>query len=371
MGAFLMVDVSVAPRLTRAPRPAPPSPRPRDATGAPPGAGPRRRGAAVAEHRAVLDAVGVDGAPAQAQPQRAREGRLDRAGVRARVRGGVATPGADGVARASADQGRARGRDQRRDARGHHAGDVVGARRGPPEALVARRAVPDHGVEGVDRAVPEQSRHARERTPHQRRDDGVGGVLRDRLQRRAGEAVGVEGGRVPAAEMGQALPSRREVPGAQRGRHRRALGRQRRAPEHRPRGRGGHEGVRERTSGGSPLEQQPAGHRPADEHRGVGDPGAAAVGPPAPLERAGQGAERRDGVTAARVAEHRVGEHPQREARGPREGHVRQPPGPVDHAERAPRRATPAPASRRGVALADLSARRCPSVRTRRASTCR
>ena len=69
------------------------------------------------------------------------------------------------------------------------------------EAQVPRRAVPDHRVERVDGAVAEQARHARDSAPEQRRHDGVGGVLGERLDGRPGERARVEPTRVPCAQV--------------------------------------------------------------------------------------------------------------------------------------------------------------------------
>jgi hypothetical protein len=60
--------------------------------------------------------------------------------------------------------------------------------------------VADHRVEGVDGAVRDKARDARDRAPDERADDGVGGVLGDGFDGRAGQFRRVQTAGVAAGQ---------------------------------------------------------------------------------------------------------------------------------------------------------------------------
>ena len=63
---------------------------------------------------------------------------------------------------------------------------IVEPRRRPAEGLMARRAMADHAVGGVDHLVGEQAGQAEEQGPEQRRHHAVGEILGQRFERRRG-----------------------------------------------------------------------------------------------------------------------------------------------------------------------------------------
>ena len=69
---------------------------------------------------------------------------------------------------------------------------IVEARRRPAERAVARAAVADHAVGGVDGLVGGRRRQAADRQPEGRRDDAVGKILGEAFDRRARHAGLVE-----------------------------------------------------------------------------------------------------------------------------------------------------------------------------------
>ena len=78
-----------------------------------------------------------------------------------------------------------------------------------PNACVARRAVADHAVGGVDRLVERGARQAGEGHPEGRRDDAVGEILRQALDRRARDAGLVERVRVAPDDLRHRARGRR------------------------------------------------------------------------------------------------------------------------------------------------------------------
>ncbi|UUZ58268.1 hypothetical protein LP418_18765 [Nocardioides sp. B-3] len=198
-----------------------------------------------------------------------------------------------------------RRRDHRKQAREPRAGqvrEVVELRRGPAVVLVAGVVVTDHRAEGVHRAIAEQPRNTADRSPHQRGDDGVGGVLRDRLDDGPSDLGLVEGRSVATDQMGQPLPCGRQVVGSQMGVYGERLAFEGASAEHGPRRdrRGQHPG---RAVLGRDAERD----RPADREAGVRDSAGARVGVQETLEGRGRGAEAGDRVEALRVPEDPVG----------------------------------------------------------------
>ena len=144
--------------------------------------------------------------PAEPDAQRAGERRFDDARVGARMSDGVAPPRPHRARRRPADHGRADRHQHTRHAGGDEIQQVIEPRCGPTESLVTRRAVTDHRVEGVGAAIDQQRGHAADGGPQQRRHLRVGGVLGDRLDRRARQPVGIERGRVASAQRRQQTP---------------------------------------------------------------------------------------------------------------------------------------------------------------------
>ena len=196
-------------------RPARQRPRSPRRTAAPRGRcrGPRRR--PVAEQRPVLDAAAVRQPPAEAcGPARRRTpprpARRSGSGACARRAARRAPPPRAGRRRP------ARARDARRPTPGRQeVREVVGAGGRPAEALVARRAVADHRVERVDRAVRQQPRHAAERAP----DSGpttASEVFSATDSTVARASPPVEPGRVAPAQVAEPLPGTSRSPGSSR-----------------------------------------------------------------------------------------------------------------------------------------------------------
>ena len=95
------------------------------------------------------------------------------------------------------------GRDEkkRRKARGRQVDQIVEPRRRPAEGRVARCAVADHTVGGVDRLVECGAREPANDHPKNRRDDRVGEILRQALDGGAGDTGGIEAGGVAADDV--------------------------------------------------------------------------------------------------------------------------------------------------------------------------
>ncbi len=256
---------------------------------------------AVAEEVPVLDPAGVDVHPAQTDAESAGEGGLDRPGVRAGVAGGVAAPRPGGAARVGAQRhGQRCGEPGGRQVR-----DVVQPRRRPAEVPVARAAVADHRVEGVHGAVAEQSGRPEHGTPHQRRDHGIGGVLRDRLDRGARDTCLVERGGLashdpcyPTACCGQVARDQTALDGCR-------LAVEGRTAEHHPsRHRGADRALRKRST-----DQDRAAH----QQRDVDDAVCAVVAVAALFDRPGETAEARHRMPSGRIGEQTVGGEPERQ----------------------------------------------------------
>ena len=126
--------------------------------------------------------------PAEREAERAGERGLRPAGVRRFVLWRVA-PGRDG-SRAGVAAGKRRGRhdQQRGKPRRNEVQEIVEAGGRPAEGLVARRAVADHGIGGVDELVDQEAGQAEEQIPEGRRHNAVGKILGGRFDRGARDA---------------------------------------------------------------------------------------------------------------------------------------------------------------------------------------
>ena len=97
--------------------------------------------------------------------------------------------------------------DQAGKARRNPVGGVVEPGRDAAEVEIARRLVPDHAVKRVDRLVGDQAGQAEQHRPEHRRDHAVGKILRQGLDRRAADAVLVEGVGIAADDVRDGLAS--------------------------------------------------------------------------------------------------------------------------------------------------------------------
>ncbi|CAM5697880.1 hypothetical protein SBADM41S_11013 [Streptomyces badius] len=258
----------------------------------------------------VLDAPRVRERAAQPYAERPRERRLDRPRVRARVAVRVRFPGAYGLSGPPAARHGQRGRQPGARPPRH----IVQARRGPAVTAVTGRLVADHRVQRVHRPEADEPRYPADRPPHQRADDGVRGVLGDRLDDRAGDPRPVQGVRIAPAQVRQPLPGRLQVPGDQRAPDGAGLPAQRRHPDHGP---GGGGGQRDGERGASPYGaggQRGGPHGASGAHQGVQRAPATVVTPQQGLDARRGAAESGDGVAPPRIAEQRVGDHPRRGA---------------------------------------------------------
>ena len=97
---------------------------------------------------------------------------------------------------------RRRGNEQqRRQPRCRQVDQIVEPRRGPAEGLIARRAMADHAVGGVDCLVECRSRETGDGHPQHRRDDSVGKILGEAFDRRAGDAGGIQRAGIAADDL--------------------------------------------------------------------------------------------------------------------------------------------------------------------------
>src|ERR1700730_4122280 len=130
-------------------------------------------------------------APRAAEPQseRARERRLGPAGIGGRVSTRVAPHGAPrGLGRSFWGEP-SRDNDQiGRQPRGTKIRNIIEFRRGEAKSRMALRAMTNHAVGGVDCFVASAARKPAEREPESGRDDGVGKILGEALDRGAGDA---------------------------------------------------------------------------------------------------------------------------------------------------------------------------------------
>ena len=141
----------------------------------------------------------VDPRPRKLKSQRAGHRRLRPAGVGRAVARGVAPYGPRGVKRRGAR--RQRGGDdepQRGKPRRRQIDEIVEPRRRPAERGVAVVLMADHAVGGVDRLVERAAGKPAERGPEDRRDDAVGEILRQALDRRARDGGLVQHVRIAA-----------------------------------------------------------------------------------------------------------------------------------------------------------------------------
>jgi len=133
------------------------------------------------EDAAIFDCAVVDIAAAESDVQRSGERRLDNAGVGTWMLAGVAANRADCFPGDAANQRRPGcGRQCRHPCR-NPVEQIIEPGSGPAKPQVARRMVPDHGIQGIDSAIAQQSRQAGDCAPHQRCHDSVGSVLRNGL----------------------------------------------------------------------------------------------------------------------------------------------------------------------------------------------
>ena len=141
----------------------------------------------------TVDAA-IDARPGEREAERAGHGGFGIAGIGRAVTPGVADDRAPGARAAAArlDSAAAATTSSADEPRRRQVDEIVEPRGGPAEGLVARRAMADHAVGGVDRLVDGGAGQARERHPEHRRHDAVGEILGQALDRGARHAGLVE-----------------------------------------------------------------------------------------------------------------------------------------------------------------------------------
>ena len=173
-----------------------------------------------------------------------------------------------------------------------------------------------HRVEGVGRPVGDQPTDAPHRAGEERGDDGIGGVLGDRLDRGAGDLVLVELAGVPADEVRQLLTCSGQVVGVEPRAYVGGLTAERTAAEDGPRRHGRQKRTAQPVVPGQSLGDQARCARATHEHRGVGSTDQAVVGPDPLLEAMGNLPEPCHRVVSGRIAEQPVGGVAEDEAGG-------------------------------------------------------
>jgi adenosylcobyric acid synthase len=171
----------------------------------------RGAGAAVAEPGIGDDALPIAARPGQGQTERPGHRTLRPAGVQRPVLAPVAQHDRHGMARTtSGGKNRGGGDKEPAEPGRHQVQAIVETRRRPAEGAVAPIAVPDHAVEGIRHLVGEEKGQPADEIPEHRRHDAVAEVFRQALDRRAGDAMGIEARRIAADDMAD-----RRAPGGQ------------------------------------------------------------------------------------------------------------------------------------------------------------
>lgn len=256
--------------------------------------------------------------PAQPDTERASERGLDHARIGAGVFGRVTRPGPQRAIRRPAHQWRTR----HHQCPGHPGTDIVRdvirARRRPAEARVTRRPVTDHRVQRVGAPVEQHPGRTTEGRPQQRCDLGVRGVLRDRFQCGTGQPVDIEQCGVATTQRRQQRPRAGDIARVEQVGHRQPGARQRRAAQRCP---GCRRDRRRRpewaAAPGTPLDRDRTDGKTPQQRRDVQrtrSPGVAIRGP---FQPGRQRAETRNGMAAARVGKHSVGQPSDQHPRGP------------------------------------------------------
>ena len=125
--------------------------------------------------------------------------------------GSVPAPDAPRIGAAPTDHGGRSYRQGSRDPGGHEIEQVIQSRGGPPEAHIAFGAVSHHGVQRVGRPITEQTRHTGDRSPQQGSNDGIRGVLRQRLHAGAHQIVNLQSGGIAGTQVAKAVPRAAQV----------------------------------------------------------------------------------------------------------------------------------------------------------------
>src|ERR1700730_6191397 len=156
----------------------------------------------------------IDARAPEPQAERARECRLGPAGIGGRVSAPVAPHGAPRGPGRSFWGEPSRDNDQTgRQPRGTKIDKIVEFRRGEAESRMALRAVTKHAVGGVDRFVASAARKPAERQPESGRDDGVGKILGEALDRGTGDTSLVKFRDVAADDFCRRRPARPQSAG--------------------------------------------------------------------------------------------------------------------------------------------------------------
>lgn len=217
---------------------------------------------------------------------------------------GVGTPGTYGPPRIRTSNRGQHGSESRpRPPR-----EIVEPSGSPPIPPIPGRLVPDHRVEGVHGPEPEQPGHTTHGPPHQGPDHRIGRVLGNGLHNRPRNPVGVEGLRIPPAQMRQPSPRRVDVPRLQRPPDAPSLPGQRSPPDHGPGGRAG-----QRDGSGRGRTYDTSGHGPQGNstpgtHDGVQRAPPSMVAPQNPFHGARGPPEHGDRMPPAGITEEQVTE---------------------------------------------------------------
>ena len=205
--------------------------------------------------------------------------------------------------RAAADGRRARSDEANRCSGRQKVENVVESRRGPAEILVAATVVADHRIEGVGRAVSQEPGDTGDRTPEERRNDGVRGVLGNGFDGGPGDLIRIQFGGIASDQVGDLLSSRSKIVVGELARDRPGLALQRPAAQHEEGAGSGQCDLGESRVATDSLDQDPDCRGAADQCRGIGDAGRPIVPVHGSLDRRSGGAERGHGVKPTRVAQ--------------------------------------------------------------------
>ncbi len=156
----------------------------------------------------------IDARATEPQAERARECRLGPAGIGGRVSARVAPHSAPrGLWRSLWGEASRDNDKQARYPRGTKIDEVVEIRRGEAKRGMMLRAVADHAVGGVDGLVASAPRQPAECQPKGWRDNTIGKILGEALDRGAGDACFVESCYVAADDFSCRHSARRQSGG--------------------------------------------------------------------------------------------------------------------------------------------------------------
>jgi hypothetical protein len=192
----------------------------------------------------------------------------------------------------------------------HH---IIKLRSRPPEPLIARTPIPHHRVQRVDRPISQQSGHAPDKPPHQRRHHGIRSILRDRLNGRPSQFLLPQPNRIPSTQMRQQLPGFPNVPTLKSPGHPQPFPPKRGTPQHSP---GGHRSDTRPPTRPPPSEQfrrYPNPNRTPDQHPHINQPAPLRIHIEPPLQPLGHPSKKGHRMPAPRIPKEDVQRHPQQQ----------------------------------------------------------